>query len=233
MRAILINMNQSENDLEVPKSSWWRQWMDSCLSAIALLLLSPLLLVIAVSIFLETGLPIVFSQSRVGRNGELFRLLKFRTMRHGASGPPVTVGGDRRVTHVGHFLRKFKLDELPQLWNIVCAQMSIVGPRPEVPEFVDLCKPVWQSVLRVRPGITDPASIAFHQEEKLLAKSSDPIRYYREALLPAKLAMNIAYLQERTLWLDFQVVLRTVLCAAFPEKLNTQQASPLAPEDLK
>ena len=233
MRAALSTLNQLVNNLEIRKASWWRLWMEGLLSAVALLLLSPFLLAIAAGIYLETGLPIFFSQCRVGCNGELFRMLKFRTMRHGASGTLLTVGGDRRVTRLGHFLRKFKLDELPQLWNIVCAQMSIVGPRPEVPEFVDLCKPVWQSVLRVRPGITDPASIAFHQEEKLLAKSSDPIRYYREALLPAKLAMNIAYLQERTLWLDFQVVLRTVLCAAFPGKLDTQQASLLAPEDPK
>jgi lipopolysaccharide/colanic/teichoic acid biosynthesis glycosyltransferase len=233
MRANLIIVNQPESAIEIPESSWWRQWIDSCLSAVALLLLSPFLLVIAAGIFLETGLPIVFSQSRVGRNGQLFHLLKFRSMRNDTSGPPLTVGGDRRVTRVGHFLRKYKLDELPQLWNVVCAEMSIVGPRPEVAEFVDLCKPVWQSVLRVRPGITDPASIAFHQEEELLAKSSDPIRYYREAVLPAKLAMNIAYLQERSLWLDFQVVLRTVFCAAFPGKLDTEQASPVAPEDLK
>ena len=233
MRANLIIVNQPESAIEIPESSWWRQWIDSCLSAVALLLLSPFLLVIAAGIFLETGLPIVFSQGRVGRNGQLFHLLKFRSMRNDTSGPPLTVGGDRRVTRVGHFLRKYKLDELPQLWNVVCAEMSIVGPRPEVAEFVDLCKPVWQSVLRVRPGITDPASIAFHQEEELLAKSSDPIRYYREAVLPAKLAMNIAYLQERSLWLDFQVVLRTVFCAAFPGKLDTEQASPVAPEDLK
>jgi lipopolysaccharide/colanic/teichoic acid biosynthesis glycosyltransferase len=233
MPANTTNVIQPESDLEVPKSLWWRQWMDSCLSAIALILLSPLLLVIAASIFLETGLPIVFSQRRVGRNGRIFCLLKFRTMQHSTSGPPLTIGGDRRVTHVGHFLRKFKLDELPQLWNVVCAEMSVVGPRPEVPEFVDLCKPAWQFVLRVRPGITDPASIAFHQEEKLLAKSSDPIRYYRETLLPAKLAMNIAYLRERSLWLDLQVVLRTVFCAAFPGKLDTQQATLLVPEDPK
>lgn len=233
MCANLIIVNQPESAIEIPESSWWRQWIDSCLSAVALLLLSPFLLVIAAGIFLETGLPIVFSQSRVGRNGQLFHLLKFRSMRNDTSGPPLTVGGDRRVTRVGHFLRKYKLDELPQLWNVVCAEMSIVGPRPEVAEFVDLCKPVWQSVLRVRPGITDPASIAFHQEEELLAKSSDPIRYYREAVLPAKLAMNIAYLQERSLWLDFQVILRTALCAVFPGKRDAQQASLLAPEDLK
>lgn len=225
-------MNQAETNLEVPKSLWWRQWLDISLSAVALLILLPLLLTITVSIILETGLPILFSQVRVGRNGKPFRLFKFRTMRHGACGPPLTAGGDRRITHVGRFLRKFKLDELPQLWNVVRAEMSIVGPRPEVPEFVDLSKPMWQSVLRVRPGITDPASIAFHQEEKLLAESSDPICYYRETLLPAKLAMNISYLQERSLRLDFEVVLRTLLCAAFPGKTNTQQANLLSPKDL-
>jgi lipopolysaccharide/colanic/teichoic acid biosynthesis glycosyltransferase len=207
--------------------------MEGLLSAVALLLLSPFLLAIAAGIYLETGLPIFFSQCRVGCNGELFRMLKFRTMRHGASGTLLTVGGDRRVTRLGHFLRKFKLDELPQLWNIVRGEMSIVGPRPEVPEFVDLCNPMWQSVLSVRPGITDPASIAFHQEEKLLAKASDPMRFYRETLLPAKLAMNIAYLEHRSVWLDVQLVLRTAFCSAFPGKMNTQQASPLVPEDPK
>lgn len=128
--------------------------MDRFLSAVALLLLSPFLVAIAAVIYLETGLPIIFSQSRVGCNGELFRLLKFRTMRHGMGGPPLTVGGDRRVTRVGHFLRKFKLDELPQLWNIIRGEMSIVGPRPEVPEFVDLRNPIWQSVLEF--GLESP-----------------------------------------------------------------------------
>jgi lipopolysaccharide/colanic/teichoic acid biosynthesis glycosyltransferase len=225
-------VNQQEIDMEVLKSTWWRQSTDICLCVIALFLLSPVLVLISASIFMETGMPILFSQKRVGRNGKLFRLLKFRTMLNAVSGPPLTVGGDRRITHIGHFLRKFKLDELPQLWNIVCADMSIVGPRPEVPEFVDLGKPAWKYILRVRPGITDPASIAFHQEEKLLAKSSDPIRYYQDTVLPAKLAMNIAYLRERSLWLDFQVILRTVLCAVFPGS-QTQPSNSLTPQDLK
>jgi lipopolysaccharide/colanic/teichoic acid biosynthesis glycosyltransferase len=224
-------MNQPEKDIKILKSWWWHPWMESILCTMALFLLSPLLLVIAACIFMDSGLPIVFSQSRVGRNGKCFRLFKFRTMRHAASGPSLTVRGDCRVTQVGYFLRKFKLDELPQLWNVVRAEMSIVGPRPEVPEFVDFGNPVWQYVLKVRPGITDPASIAFYQEEKLLAKSSDPIRYYRETLLPAKLAMNIAYLQERSLWHDLQVVLRTALCVAFPAKLKSQQKRLLAQED--
>jgi lipopolysaccharide/colanic/teichoic acid biosynthesis glycosyltransferase len=228
-----MHLHQSEHNLELLKSPWWRLWMDCYLSAVALLLLSPFLLMIAFSIFLESGWPVLFSQGRVGRNGKLFHLLKFRTMRHGTIGPSLTVAGDCRVTRVGHFLRKFKLDELPQLWNIVRGEMSVVGPRPEVPEFVDLSKPVWQSVLQVRPGITDPASIAFHQEENLLAKSANPIRYYREIVLPAKLAMNIAYLQKRSVWLDVQVVIRTIQCAVFPGKLAVPEANLLIPEDSK
>jgi lipopolysaccharide/colanic/teichoic acid biosynthesis glycosyltransferase len=200
--------------------SVFRQLVESCLCLVALLLLSPVLLVIASWIAIETGRPIVFSQTRVGRSGVPFRLLKFRTMRQNNSSPSLTVSGDRRVTAVGRVLRKFKLDELPQLLNIVRGDMSIVGPRPEVPEFVNLHEPAWRSVLRVRPGITDPASIAFHQEERLLAQASDPIRYYRESLLPTKMAMNIEYIRDRSWWLDLQVILRTVQCAMFPGKLQ-------------
>jgi lipopolysaccharide/colanic/teichoic acid biosynthesis glycosyltransferase len=221
------------NHREVVAFGEWRQWLDRCLSVIALMVLSPALIVIAACILFESGLPVLFSQSRVGRNGELFRLHKFRTMRHGSTGTSITVAGDRRVTRVGSFLRKFKLDEIPQLWNIVRAEMAFVGPRPEVPEFVSVHEPMWLFVLQVRPGITDPASIAFHQEEKLLACTSDPISYYREALLPAKLAMNIAYMKQRSLWSDFQVVLRTVFCAVFPGKLKTQHATHMIPEDPK
>jgi lipopolysaccharide/colanic/teichoic acid biosynthesis glycosyltransferase len=117
---------------------------------------------------------------------------------------------------VGKILRKFKLDELPQLWNVVRAEMSLVGPRPEVPEFVDMNNPVWRSVLKVRPGITDPASIAYRNEEQVLAKSSDPIRFYRETVLPAKLALNLAYIQQRSAWRDMQVIFQTARCAVSP-----------------
>ena len=186
-------MHQQNSDILRLDSSWGRQVIDICLSAIGLVVLSPLLLMIAWSIVWETGLPILFSQDRVGHNGKLFRLLKFRTMRSDTKGLSLTVSGDSRITTVGRFLRKFKLDEIPQLWNVVRAEMALVGPRPEVPEFVDLNQPIWRSVLRVRPGITDPVSITFRNEEKLLATSSNPIRYYRESILPAKLAMSLAF----------------------------------------
>jgi lipopolysaccharide/colanic/teichoic acid biosynthesis glycosyltransferase len=213
--------------------SWKQQILERGLCAVALMALSPALLVIAANVFLETGLPILFSQTRVGLNGKIFRLLKFRTMRQNASGPSVTVGGDSRITRVGALLRRSKLDELPQLWNVIRGEMSLVGPRPEVPEFVDHSKPAWRSVLRVRPGITDPASIAYRHEEKLLAKVSDPIRYYQETLLPAKLAMNLAYLQERSFWLDLKVILRTMRCAVLPAGLDAEEDKLSVSEDPK
>ena len=226
-------MLQGQHHVQASNSPSIRQLVDSCVSAMVLVVLSPLLLVIAASIFCETGLPILFRQHRVGRNGRLFRLLKFRTMLHETKGPALTVSGDTRVTRSGRFLRDFKLDEIPQLWNVVRAEMALVGPRPEVPEFVDLREPIWHSVLRVRPGITDPASIAYRQEEKLLAKAPDPIRYYQETLLPAKLAMNLAYLHERSFWLDLKVILRTVRCVASPGQGRTTDTSDLSPRESK
>jgi len=209
------------------------QLLDSSLSVLALLFLSPALLVIAASILAEDGAPILFAQVRVGREGKPFRLRKFRTMRRGQSGPSITARGDSRITRVGQFLRKFKLDELPQLWNVVLGEMSLVGPRPEVPEFVDYSQPVWRSVLRVRPGITDPASVAYRNEEELLAKASDPIRYYQESVLPAKLALNLEYLERRSLWLDLKVMTQTVKCALFPRAFDIKHIRVAAPEDSK
>jgi len=206
------------------KAGWGRTLLDCSVSLFALLILSPVLLAIAAAVLRETGRPILFTQSRVGRGGKLFRLFKFRTMRVGRSGPSITSGGDSRVTPVGRFLRKFKLDELPQLWNVVRCEMSLVGPRPEVPEFVDVNSPVWLSVLQARPGITDPASIAYRHEEDLLAKAADPIRYYRETVLPSKLALNVAYLRNRSLWQDLQVIARTAHCATFPGAYDTTES---------
>jgi lipopolysaccharide/colanic/teichoic acid biosynthesis glycosyltransferase len=178
----------------------------------------------ALAVFVESGLPILFLQTRVGRNGQLFRLVKIRTMRPRASGHGITVSGDPRITRVGRVLRKFKLDELPQLWNVVRGQMSLVGPRPEVPEFVDLTQPVWRSVLRVRPGITDPVSIAYRDEESLLATANDAVRFYRESVLPDKLARTLCYLENRSAWRDLLVIAQTIRCAAFPQQVESKRA---------
>ncbi|GAC1628890.1 MAG: O-antigen biosynthesis protein WlbG [Candidatus Acidiferrum sp.] len=189
--------------------------LERALCAVALLVLSPLLVLIALAVLLDTGLPILFTQRRVGRHAALFTLFKFRTMTRDTRGPYITAAGDTRITRTGKFLRKFKLDELPQLWNIIRGDMRLVGPRPEVPEFVDHRVPVWRSILRVDPGLTDPASLAYYREEELLAHVPDTAAYYREVILPAKLSLNLQYLETRTLASDLQVIMRTVWSAFF------------------
>ncbi len=201
---------------ELSSGSWQMQLADRSLAALALCLLSPLLAAIALAVLLGSGWPVLFRQTRVGQEGKTFQLLKFRTMRSGKSGPSITARGDSRITDVGRFLRKFKLDELPQLWNVVRGEMSLVGPRPEVPQFVDMNDPVWRSVLHVRPGITDPASIAFRNEEEILAQAADPIAFYKSSILPAKLALNLSYIENKSFLRDIKVLAQTARCAIFP-----------------
>ena len=199
------------------KRSVLKPVFEAAIALLALLLLSPLFLVIALAIVFNTGFPIFFSQPRVGQNGTLFNILKFRTMRGVNHGPSITVGGDSRITPVGRILRKFKCDEIPQLWNVVRGEMSLVGPRPEVPQYVDIHNPLWRAVLKARPGITDPASIKYRDEESVLAKAENPIDFYERVLLPTKLALNVAYLEKQTVWSDVQMILQTIRCAVFPD----------------
>jgi lipopolysaccharide/colanic/teichoic acid biosynthesis glycosyltransferase len=177
-----------------------------------LLLLGPLLLVLAVIVWTSSGRPVFFRQTRVGWRGRDFTLLKFRSM----SVLPETerdrfeIGSFRRVTPVGRLLRKTKLDELPQLWNVLKGEMSLVGPRPEVRKWVDRYPERWARVLTVRPGITDPASITYRNEEEILARSPDPERTYREVILPHKLDLYETYVQQRGLRGDLGVLFQTV-----------------------
>jgi lipopolysaccharide/colanic/teichoic acid biosynthesis glycosyltransferase len=171
---------------------------------------------IAVAVRGEDGGPVLFRQRRVGRGGQLFELLKFRSMSVGAAGAAVTAAGDRRVTRTGRWLRKFKLDELPQLWNVVRGEMSLVGPRPEVARYVNLEQAVWRRVLAVRPGITDAATLIYRDEERILAAFADPEAGYRETVLPDKLKLNLAYLERRTLWTDAQVMAWTACYSLLP-----------------
>lgn len=210
--------------MQVSNCSWPRQLTDRFLAALALCIVSPLLAVVGLAVLFGTGWPVLFRQVRVGQKGKMFQLLKFRTMRSGKGGPSITARGDCRITGVGRLLRKFKLDELPQLWNVVRGEMSLVGPRPEVPQFVDINNPVWRSVLQVRPGITDPASIAFRNEEEILAKAADPISFYESSVLPAKLALNLAYLEKQCFWLDIKVILQTAWCAVFPGEQEIKES---------
>ena len=188
---------------------------DVCFSALALLVLSPLLAALAVWVKLDSPGPVFFRQVRVGRFGREFSILKLRTMRIDAASQgllQITVGADPRITRAGGFLRKYKLDELPQFLNVLVGDMSVVGPRPEVPKYVALYPPdIRDVVLSLRPGVTDPASLAYRDEATLLAASDQPERTYVEVILPAKLRYAVAYQRRRSLRLDLVIVWQTVL----------------------
>jgi lipopolysaccharide/colanic/teichoic acid biosynthesis glycosyltransferase len=159
---------------------------------------------------------------RVGRRGKLFRIWKFRTMRTDGVSSLVTAAGDKRVTRTGAVLRRFKLDELPQLFNVLKGDMSLVGPRPEVPECVQLEAPIWQAVLQVRPGVTDLATLMYRDEEVLLGNSSDPESLYRETVLPAKLILNLLYIRSKSFWRDLRLLYFTVQYSLFPERSDPE-----------
>ena len=190
--------------------------VDITLSILVLLLLSPVLIVAALAVWLESGRPILFRQERVGLRFSRFHILKFRTMRVQSDGPLVTVGGDKRISKVGRFLRLTKVDELPQFWNVLRGEMSVVGPRPEVPVYVEFYKERYRSILAVRPGITDLASIYFRNEEAILAQSRDPLCEYRECILPVKLDLADKYIQERSVRGDFAIIARTAIATVCP-----------------
>lgn len=190
-----------------------KRLFDLLLSTAALILLSPLLLLIASWIKLGSTGPIVFSQTRVGLGGRLFQIYKFRTMHRdaGRRGLQITVGMDPRITRPGHFLRKYKLDELPQLVNVLLGQMSIVGPRPEVPRYIEEYEPdVRAKVLSVKPGITDRASIEFKDENTILGCSIDPHQAYIEEILPIKQKFYVEYAENHTLITDLAIIIDTI-----------------------
>jgi lipopolysaccharide/colanic/teichoic acid biosynthesis glycosyltransferase len=177
-----------------------------------LVALAPFLLLISLAIRVSSGPPVFFRQQRVGLLGRDFMLWKFRTMTtlRGAEKGAFEPGSTRRVTGIGRWLRKTKMDELPQLWNVVRGDMSLVGPRPEVRRWVEAYPERWAFVHTVRPGITDPASIRFRSEEDLLASAADPERMYREEILPQKLAIYEEYVRTRTFWGDVKIILSTI-----------------------
>ena len=181
-------------------------------SAAGLLVLSPVLLAVGIAIALDSKGPVFFRQVRVGRGGVPFEIVKFRSMTVDAEakGGQLSIGADPRVTRVGRVIRAWKLDELPQLFNVLKGDMDLVGPRPEVPRYVALYTPAQREVLSVRPGITDPASVAFRDESALMGQQEDPERYYVEVIMPHKLKLNLEYLAERTLASDVRVILGTL-----------------------
>jgi lipopolysaccharide/colanic/teichoic acid biosynthesis glycosyltransferase len=185
---------------------------DFLFSIIVLLLFFPIGVLIALCIISDSKGGVFYKQERVGKDGTLFYLLKFRSMYvNSALKGTLTVGEDSRITRVGSLIRKLKLDEFPQFLNVLLGDMSIVGPRPEVPEFVALYSEEQRRVLSVRPGITDEASLAYFEESKLLATSTNPKKTYIEEIMPAKITINLAYLENRTLAADITVIGKTIL----------------------
>jgi lipopolysaccharide/colanic/teichoic acid biosynthesis glycosyltransferase len=195
-----------------------RRVLDVAVSAAGLLVLAPLLALIALLVKATSAGPVLFVQERVGRGCVPFRLLKFRTMVADAParGPAITVGVDPRVTRVGAFLRRTKLDELPQLVNVLRGDMSLVGPRPEVPAYVGLYGEAERRIFAVRPGITDPSSLLYRDESAVLATYPDPERAYREVVLPHKIAVSLAYADSRTVLTDLGLLVRTALRLVVP-----------------
>jgi lipopolysaccharide/colanic/teichoic acid biosynthesis glycosyltransferase len=198
--------------------NWGKRIFDLCVSGTGVLVLSPLLLVLAIGVKLSSPGPILFRQERVGRGGRRFLIAKFRSMYLAADehGPAITTKGDSRITRFGRVLRLLKLDELPQIWNVLIGDMSFVGPRPEVPAYVDSSSTLQQTVLSVRPGITDPASIVYRYEEELLGAQPDPDAYYRTVVLPAKLRLSVTYIDNISPLGDVAILLKTALCIVMP-----------------
>ena len=184
---------------------------DVTASGLGLLLLSPLFLIVSIWIRLDSPGPVFYRQTRVGRYNKDFRLLKFRSMRVGSDKKGlITVGGrDPRVTRSGYWIRKYKLDELPQLINVFKGDMSLVGPRPEVRKYVDLYTPEQLHVLDVRPGITDMASIRYRNENELLEQAADPEQFYRDTVMQDKLRINLEYVSDHSFFKDIRIILMT------------------------
>lgn len=185
---------------------------DRIVSFVGLLFLWPVLIVVAVLIRMKMpGGPVIFKQKRVGLNGKLFTMYKFRSMTVAHGGSSVSVAGEARITPLGAKLRRYKLDELPELWNVLIGDMSFVGPRPDVPGYADLLLGDDRRVLLLRPGITGPASLKYRDEEELLAKVEDPVKYNDEVIYPDKVRINIYYLDHYSFIKDIQMIICTVL----------------------
>lgn len=173
------------------------------LCAFCLLLLAfPALVLCAVLIRLDSKGPILFRQTRMGRHFRPFQIIKLRTMAHRVPGAAYTLGADPRITPAGRWMRKYKLDELPQLWNVLCGEMSMVGPRPVIPELTHEFRSHYERLLAVRPGLTDPAALKYHRETELLAAVPDPLRHFKTVVTPDKVHLSAAYLDRATVWSD-------------------------------
>ncbi|MDU6482014.1 MAG: sugar transferase [Paeniclostridium sordellii] len=187
---------------------------DITASVVGLVILSPIFILISIFIKLDSRGPVFFRQTRVGLNKKEFKIFKFRTMVNDAEvkGRQITVGNDNRITNVGYFIRKYKIDEFPQLINVLKGEMSLVGPRPEVPSYVELYDEEQEQVLMVKPGITDYASIEFRNENEILGNSLNPEEEYIENIMPMKIGLNLKYINEISVLTDVKIILNTLVC---------------------
>lgn len=191
----------------------WTKWIfDRLMALVGLIVLSPVLLVVAilVKIKMPDG-PVIFKQQRIGKGGKPFTLYKFRSMVVGHGGAKISVAGESRITPLGAKLRKYKLDELPQLWNVLIGDMSFVGPRPDVKEWTDKLKGEELQILSLRPGITGPASLKYNNEEEILQKEEHPLAYYEQVIFPDKNQINLEYLHNWSFTKDLKCILQTIL----------------------
>ncbi len=187
-----------------------KRFFDLFISIISVIFLSPLFILIALLVKLTSKGPIFFFQIRVGRSAELFNIIKFRTMITGNHIDTVSIAGDSRITKIGSILRKYKLDELPELWNVILGDMSLVGPRPDVPGYADKLAGENRKILKLRPGITGPASIKYSDEEYILSKQENPVRYNNEVLYPDKVKINLDYYYNNNIWIDIKIIFATI-----------------------
>ena len=184
---------------------------DLTIALLGLIILAVPMALIAILIRITSGSPILFTQERVGKGGQIFSVKKFRTMSvRSVEDSSITVAGDSRVTAIGSYLRRWKLDELPQLWNVLVGEMSLVGPRPDVPGYADKLQGDDRKLLLLRPGITGPATLAYRNEEEILAKVSDPVQYNNEIIYPDKVRINLEYMEKCSLMQDLKYILETM-----------------------
>ena len=201
-----------------------KRCFDLFFSVLGVLILLPLIIVVSILIKLTSKGAVLFKQVRVTKDGKLFKIYKFRTMRENSEGnKQITVGNDSRITSIGHILRKTKLDELPQLFNVIKGEMSLVGPRPEVSRYVELYTEEQRKILSVPAGITDYASIYFSNESELLGKAEDPEKYYIEKIMPHKIGLNMKYINNMGILTDIKIIMLTILKIAGFVKMNPEE----------
>ena len=204
----MAKLERYQNSLQVT----YKRIFDIVVAAFALALLSPAMLLVMLAIRVSSKGPLFFTQSRVGRNGRLFSVVKFRTMIvGGAQNGSITTASDERITPIGRWLRRFKLDEYPQLWNVFVGNMSLVGPRPDVPRYADRLRGRARAILSLRPGITGLATLYFRHEEELLDRTDNPKSYNDQVIYPAKVALNLTYLEQWSSFRDIVYILITLI----------------------